>query len=220
MYSEALAAARDFDQIHAAAKGLKNLGEQPDLSQVFGFTTKWRIIGPFDNTGRKGFDTQYTPEKVINFEHSYPGKVGDVKWVEYEAKYDPAKVDLGKRPHEAFEYVACVDLNAATQKLKEVVAYAVAEIESPEERDVEIRLDCVTANKVWVNGDLVMANNVYHAFRAVDQYVAPAKLRKGKNTILVKVAQNEQTQSWTVIWQFQLRVTDAIGTPLAALDKK
>jgi hypothetical protein len=42
----------------------------------------------------------------------------------------------------------------------------------------------------------------------------PAQLQAGRNTILVKVCQNEQTEEWTVEWDFQLRVTDALGTPI------
>jgi len=38
----------------------------------------------------------------------------------------------------------------------------------------------------------------------------------GSNTILVKVCQNEQTEQWTNEWEFQLRVTDSLGTPLVS----
>jgi hypothetical protein len=41
------------------------------------------------------------------------------------------------------------------------------------------------------------------------------QLRPGRNAILVKVCQNEEVAEWTVQWEFQLRVTDGIGTPLA-----
>jgi hypothetical protein len=46
------------------------------------------------------------------------------------------------------------------------------------------------------------------------------KLNKGKNTLLVKACQNEQTQDWTVQWEFQLRVCDATGTAILATDRK
>jgi len=38
--------------------------------------------------------------------------------------------------------------------------------------------------------------------------------KPGRNTILVKVCQNEQTEDWTKEWEFQLRVTDDLGTPI------
>jgi hypothetical protein len=39
-------------------------------------------------------------------------------------------------------------------------------------------------------------------------------LKKGKNTLLVKCCQNEQTEQWTVEWRFQLRICDATGTAI------
>jgi hypothetical protein len=48
----------------------------------------------------------------------------------------------------------------------------------------------------------------------------PVKLKKGANQILVKCCQNEQTETWTVEWEFQLRVCDATGTAILATDRK
>ena len=91
------------------------------------------------------------------------------------------------------------------------MAYAAAEFEMPKEREVDFRLGCINANKLWVNGELVTANEVYHAGMNPDQYNGSAKLKAGKNTILVKVCQNEQEEDWAQRWQFQLRVTDSLG---------
>jgi hypothetical protein len=52
----------------------------------------------------------------------------------------------------------------------------------------------------------------------VDQYIYRGELKPGKNLILVKVLQNEQTESWAQNWQFQLRVCDAIGTAVLPAD--
>ena len=49
----------------------------------------------------------------------------------------------------------------------------------------------------------------------VDQYVEPVVLERGKNVILIKVAQNEQTEDWAQDWAFQLRVCDPVGTAIA-----
>jgi hypothetical protein len=48
----------------------------------------------------------------------------------------------------------------------------------------------------------------------MDQYKLRCHLRRGANTILVKCCQNEQTESWTAEWEFQLRVCDSTGTAL------
>jgi hypothetical protein len=48
----------------------------------------------------------------------------------------------------------------------------------------------------------------------MDQYTLKGRLKKGPNCVLVKCCQNEQTESWTVEWEFQLRVCDSAGTGL------
>jgi hypothetical protein len=44
-------------------------------------------------------------------------------------------------------------------------------------------------------------------------------LRRGKNAILIKVCQNEQTEDWAQRWQFQFRVCDASGTAILSADR-
>jgi hypothetical protein len=53
----------------------------------------------------------------------------------------------------------------------------------------------------------------------IDQYQLPGQLNPGKNTILVKACQNEQIETWTVEWQFQLRVCDSSGTAILSTDR-
>ena len=47
----------------------------------------------------------------------------------------------------------------------------------------------------------------------------PVALKAGKNTILVKVCQNEDVKDWTKEWEFQLRVCDATGTAILGKDR-
>ena len=51
-------------------------------------------------------------------------------------------------------------------------------------------------NKIWLNGGLLIVNHVYHAGTYIDQYVIRGRLKAGKNVILLKIAQNEETDSW------------------------
>jgi hypothetical protein len=48
----------------------------------------------------------------------------------------------------------------------------------------------------------------------MDQYTASGTLKKGRNEILLKVCQNNQTESWAQRWHYQIRVCDATGTPI------
>ncbi len=203
LFRQALGAARDLDQIQEAAKQIRELGRPVDLPRHFGFLMHWNVIGSFDNTGREGFDAVYPPEKEIDFEATYPGKEKEAGWSEYVT---------------SDEY-GMVDINEPYGMLKEVVAYAYTEFNSETSRPAELRLGCKNAWKVWVNGEFVFGRDEYHRGMRIDQYRLPVQLDEGKNTILVKLCQDHQTQDWTVEWQFQLRVCDATGTAILAPDR-
>jgi hypothetical protein len=110
--------------------------------------------------------------------------------------------------------MGAVDLNKAIGKEKNVVAYGFTIIDSPEDRAVEIRAASATALKIFVNGQETFGRETYHQSFSTDSHIAPARLKKGKNMILIKVCQNDQKEPWAQEWRFQLRVTDALGTPV------
>jgi hypothetical protein len=207
---KALEAARDEDQIKAAAEALREKGEVVDLPRHFGFLMDWHLIGPFDNRKRAGFETAFPPELHVDLSATYegrelkPGEKTETKWVPYTSEHQ----------------FGMVNFNKPIGMHKEVTGYAFTVFNSPEERDAEIRLGCKNAWKLWVNGQPVFGRDEYHRGAQIDQYRYPVKLKKGPNTILVKCCQNEQTETWTVEWEFQLRVCDATGTALLAADRK
>jgi hypothetical protein len=197
-FRAALAAARDIDQIRSVVAALEKLEQKVDLPRHFGFITKWKIIGPFDNTNQSAFDKAYPPETKFDPAAKYEGKTGDVAWID----------------HTTSDAYGLVDLTKALDKHKGAVAYAAAEFVADKAQPADLRLGCINANKVWLNGDLLGGRDVYHTGMDVDQYIYRGKLKPGKNLILVKILQNEQTDSWAQTWQFQLRVCDAIGTAI------
>jgi hypothetical protein len=95
-YLQALDAVRDEDQTRFLAGELKRLGVAVDLPRHFGFLMKWHVIGPFDNTGRKGFDTPFPPEREIKLDSTYEGKGKPVKWQASRARMSTGKIDLNK----------------------------------------------------------------------------------------------------------------------------
>lgn len=203
-YNKVLNSARDLDQIELATEKLEALDVQVDLPKHFGFVMQWWLVGPFDNKNKGGFDVAYGPESNADLKATYAGQDGEVKWT----------------PHRTDDKFGKVDLNKALGKFKGAICYAYAEFEVADAQPAELRLGCVNANKIWLNGKLLTANHVYHANRSLDQYVGKGMLKKGKNVILLKVAQNEQTESWAQDWEFQLRVCDKYGTAIHALDPK
>jgi hypothetical protein len=202
-YRTALDHGRDLDQIDAATAALRKLGHTVDLPRHFGFVMKWHLIGPFDNTDTSGFDRAYPPEEEINLQAEYPGKDQAVRWQEAATEDEYGKVDLNK----------------LLGKHKGAAAYAVATFMADDDRPVDLRLGCLNANKIWLNGQLLTANHVYHSGDGIDQYVGRGQLRAGANTILLKICQNEQTEEWAQDWSFQLRVCDWLGTAILSADR-
>lgn len=204
LYRQALNGARDADQIKQIADQLEELNSEVDLPRHFGFLTHWKVIAPFDNTKREGFDVVFPPEKEVNLEAKYQSKDGkEIQWQDL-AVSDP---------------YGMLDLNQPFGLLKEVTGYAYTEMQFDSERPAELRIGCKNAWKIWFNDELIFARDEYHRGMKIDQYSFPIQLKKGKNTLLIKLCQNEQTQSWTVEWQAQVRICDATGTAILATDR-
>jgi hypothetical protein len=193
IHRAALVAARDVDQVERIVAWLGEHGDPRDLAEVLGFVRRWQISPPFDNGGGVGFATVYPPEAGL------PAPPDTADWQEVVTS----------------DRHGAVDLNAALGARKGVLTYALAEVDMPAGGLAEVRLGSPCAVAVWVNGVPVMAHEVYHASQAIDQYVAPAEFRRGRNQVLVKCCQNEQTQPWAEVWTFQLRICDPLGAPLA-----
>ena len=191
--------ARDYDQVNALAKHLEKLGTPVDLNRHFGFLLNWYVIGPFDNTEEKGFDMEFLPEKGVDLEAKLKGKSGvEIKWISH-------RTDL--------KY-GMVDLNKAVGKHMAAVAYAYTVVESPTAQSVEIRLGSENGVHVFLNGEKLLAHEEYHSGINMDQFTIPARLKTGRNEILLKICQNNQKEEWAQAWGFQLRICDGVGTPI------
>jgi hypothetical protein len=194
----ALAAARDLDQIEQIDKELTRLKQDVDLLRHFGFIASWHLIGPFDNRKGIGYQADYPPEDAVDFAARYPGKKEELAWLAHTTSDRQGKVDL----------------NQALGKDMGCVAYAAAEFYSPREQEVDLRWGSSCATRLWLNGESKANHPVYHTGESIDQYQSRAVLRPGRNVILLKVCQNEQTQTWAQDWDFRFRVCDAIGTAI------
>jgi hypothetical protein len=201
-YRRALSGACDKDQVDTITKELEKLGVKIDVAAHFGFVRQWRIAAPFDNRKEAGFNVVYAPEESLN-----PTK-----------SLDPRAVFKGKDDKEVrwiavttVDPYGAVNLNKELGKQQGVVAYALAVIESPKERPVQIRTGSLNAIKIFLNGKEVFRNEEYHHGIDMDQYIANATLKAGRNELLLKVCQNEQKEEWAQEWGFQLRLCDGVG---------
>src|SRR5262249_62088785 len=106
------------------------------------------------------------------------------------------------------------DLNAGVGEHLDSVGYAATEFTSKEARDVEIRLGCFTAFKLWANGELVLVRGDAYTGMRLDHYVAKVHLKPGKNMILLKSCQADPPPPLPKHWRFMLRVCDAGGAAI------
>ena len=133
----------------------------------------WHTIGPFDNKDRAGLDTEYPPEKGVDFSASYTGKNKQrVSWKPQPGFADGQVIDL--LPH------FTPNTDVTVYLARRVIAAAACKIRAIMGSD-----DTLT---VWLNGQKCLAHNVYRPCRLGDECIR-LSLRKGENTILVKVCQ-------------------------------
>jgi hypothetical protein len=197
LYLKALTGAADPDQVEGIAAALKVLKHEVDLQKHFGIVTDWHLIAPFDHSKQKGWNVAYPPEKEINLKASYEGKgKEEATWVPFTTKED----------------TGLVNLNKVLGVKKGAVGYAVAFVESPKEQTVDFRAGCINGIKIFLNGKEIFGREEYHHGMSIDQYTSRGTLKKGKNTILLKICQNEQKEPWAQNWMFQLRLCDAVGS--------
>jgi hypothetical protein len=104
-----------------------------------------------------------------------------------------------------------VDLNKVVGKEKGAIAYAFAVVDSPRDQPVEVHAGCFNALKIFLNGKEIYARDEYHHGIDIDQHVGKGVLKAGRNALLLKVCQNEQTEEWAQTWGFQARLCDATG---------
>ncbi len=205
-YRQLLTAARLPSQVQQIAKQLEGLNVPVDLLNHFGFVSKWYTVGTFDNSKQSGFETAYPPESDYLagsltyaadrlMATGYQGKEATVYWKETTTTDSEGMIDLAK----------------LYDKAKGVAIYALGNFVSSNDQTLQVRVGSINAVKVWVNGQPLISREVYHAGGQIDQYSAPVKLNAGNNLILIKVCQNEQTESWAQQYYFQCRFCDSTG---------
>jgi hypothetical protein len=195
---ELLASARHPNQVVEIINRLDKVGVAVDQRLHFGFLSDWKLIGPFDHVGGLNFEKAFAVEVDWlkgSLADSYEGKHGRVEWI----------------THSTIAKDGTVDLAALYNKEKGCIVYGITEFESPIEGPAELRMGCINGARVWLNGELVMSNEVYHSSMLIDQYIEPITLQKGTNRVLVKICQNEQTENWAQRYMFQVRITDSTG---------
>lgn len=163
-------------------------------------TTFW-VAGPFDNEGRTGQATAYAPEKQLvgplDTSARFDGKERQVGW-----RLMPSAFANGTQ--------GMVSLDAMLRPDTNVTAYLTTMVFVPKATRAAVRVGSAGAIKVWVDGVLALARDVYRPVR-IDQDVAPVQLRAGWNRVTVKLSTLEGA------WSAFVRLTAPDGAPLPEL---
>ena len=167
--------------------------------KLYGFITQWHVCAGFDNTGGKGFATSYPPEKKIELSAVVPGKDGkSVKWSD----------------HVTTDKMGAVDLNKVIGREKNVVAYGLTVIDSPDDRPVEIRAASATAVKIFLNGQEDSESRIVPPEFFGRFTHRSGTTQEGEEHSLDQGVPERSEGTVAQEWRFQVRVTDAVGTPV------
>ena len=183
---------------HLGVLAEQGIGEkrQPGREE---FIQAWQLAGAFSNADGKAFDTAFPPEAGVKLDASYAG-VGPEK-VTWKPVPDGAKLGDGG-----------INLAASgVQPVENTCAYAYTVFKAPDDRAATLYVGSDDTAKVWLNGQLVLSRNVTRG-AAPDQDSAPIQLKKGDNTLLLKVCNG------TGGWGFYCRIDyDYAWGPAAAV---
>ena len=155
--------------------------------------TAWSVIGPFDNTNGAGYNKAFIREDATQLDTTLTddGHKGQVGWTQRTDKTFDGYVD--------FQTIFGGNLNW-------VAAYAWTTVTVPDERIAHIHFGSDDQAKIWLNGESVFTDSTAHSV-AIDQATIPVTLKPGRNSLLVKVCDEE------IFWGFYLRITDPAGKP-------
>ncbi|MBS3764310.1 MAG: hypothetical protein KGZ25_13515, partial [Planctomycetes bacterium] len=162
------------------------------------FMQSWQIAAPFPNPDGKGFEKVYPPEEGVELDATYIGAAETkVKWQDVPAKSKKAN--------------GYVDLQAGIDPNQNVCAYAHRTFKSKETRDGTLYVGSDDGVVIWFNGKKILSRNTSRGAEP-DQEQIPVHLKKGENSILLKIIQG------TGGWGFYCRLDYEFGWgPTAAV---
>ena len=147
----------------------------------------WMVCGPFENTN--GFNRNFPPEKQIDLSRLY---------LEWHTASDSSQDGF-------------INLREILKASNWAVGYGLVYLDAPEAQLVQFRIGSNEAVKIWLNDKLVWKMNAMRA-AGIDSDIFEVNLRKGKNKILVKVANTFGN------WGYYFRVTDFAGNGVPGLE--
>jgi HEAT repeat protein len=149
------------------------------------FIQNWRVCGPYRQPGVTG------AEALFNL------------------PFGPEKAGAAV-PWKPVPRANTIDLLALYPDQANCVAYLQTEVLAPEEGDALLLLGSDDGVKAWLNGAVVHSNNIDRGAVA-DQDMAPIRLKKGANELMLKITQGGGG------WAACARIVGTDGLPIAGL---
>lgn len=155
----------------------------------------WYFLGPFHNQDRKGFETSFIPEPEVDLEGRYKGSDGWCSWIH------PAEGTM-------YDEFGLIDFFKILGTHTWATGYAYTRLFAEEAKTVTFLVGVDDTLTVWLNGEEIFAREYYRP-PWKDGTAITAPLKKGENTILLKVCQglerNKKTNSY---WGMFFRITE------------
>jgi hypothetical protein len=149
----------------------------------------WMVVGPFPNE----FDTDFGPETTVEF-----GKKYAVRGRDEPAGWKQVVGDAS----------GFVDFTKCFDPHDNVCAYAAGYVECPDARQARLSAGSDDGVKIWLNGKLVVSNNVARG-ASPGQEKADVQLVRGRNEVLIKITQGMGG------WGFYFDLLGPDGKPLS-----
>jgi hypothetical protein len=174
-------------------------GEAAELRRLLGVVTKFRVVGPFYPSAGPGLSEVFPPEEEIDFAKEYASSGDTAKWRIAET---------------GAEHFARLDGRGALLLTygypEHAVTYALTHVTVPARTDALAFIGADDEVALWVNG--VFLERSQGDRRLVPDFERwPLTLRAGRNSLLLKVANNWGATGLT------LRLTDLSGRPIEGL---
>ncbi|MFH1417520.1 MAG: TIM-barrel domain-containing protein [Planctomycetota bacterium] len=163
----------------------------------------WYVLGPFGVPFDEALDKVLPPEEEIDLNAKYKGMDGEeIAWRKVVREIAPGVNLLD-------EFFIDFD-DVFGGRRYQCVSYGLTYLHAPEAMDATLALGTDDGVRVWLNGKQVHRFDGGRAYTSKEDRV-PVKLRKGSNTLLLKISQGGGDSG------FCIHVEDAEGNPLTAV---
>ncbi|UCE42527.1 MAG: DUF2961 domain-containing protein [Candidatus Aminicenantes bacterium] len=172
-------------QAHGSELAFVNISRIPSDQR---FITDWNLIGPFNAPDMSFLQTAYPPEREIDTKKTYRGK-GNIplRWEKIQA-----------------EPSGYMRLENRITPSERGIVYGLVYVFSPDKRDAFMQVGSDDGVRLWLNKELIHTNPAYRGAYP-DQDRIPVSLKKGWNTLLIKVLQGGGG------WGYYVRFVDPEG---------